>query len=204
MGDIEDTLTQAFIDFGKHFTRASVIIEGVISEIDESAFTCTVDIVANINGGPINTSYSDIPLKVLKNSQASIIEIPVIGSNCLICFKDNDVTRPQLLMNDTCSKLLIKIGDTTAEFNTGKDSNGNDIAGIQFNGGSNYGLVLVDKLITKINTLENTLNTFMNTTFNTHTHAVPSLGTSLVPVPLNTVSLNLTKKEDIQNKKITQ
>ena len=191
----EKTIHDGFIQFIKSMTRGSLLVEGIVFSVDEVKFTCIVTIsTSNADGSDTTTKINKVPLKVLQGSQASLIEIPQIGSNCLICFRDNNIQRPQLFSVDQSDKILVKIGNTTLQA---------DINGWVFNAGT-HGMVKAESLVSKINTIENTLNTFMNTTFNTHTHAVPSLGTSAVPIPINTVTITPTQESDIANLKIKQ
>lgn len=192
---LEKIVHDNLIRFGKMITKGSILIEGIINAVDEDVFTVDVTIQSsNPDGSITNTIVYNVPIKVLQGSQASFMEIPQVGTNCTICFRDNNIQRPQLSQVDQCDKILIKIGDNTLQV---------DSTAWVFNGGT-HGMVKADSLISKINTIENTLNTFMNTTFNTHTHAVPSLGTSDVPIPLNTATITPTVETDISNDKIKQ
>ena len=120
----EEELALGFIRMGKQFTKASIIIEGTIKDVDSTSFTCTVIVSSKENGGNIDTLFYNVPLKVLKGSQASLIEIPAIDSACTVCFKNNNIQRPQLYQVDQCDKILIKISESV--FNI--DSDGFDFA----------------------------------------------------------------------------
>ena len=154
--DKESELSDALIQFGKTFTRASVITEGKIKDVDEIAFTATITISVSVNGKDIDTDLPSVPLKVLKGSQASFIEIPAINSACTICFKNNNIQRPQIFQIDTCDKILIKVGENNLEINP-ED-------GFVFNNSSN-GIVLITELITKLNNIETDLNNLKNLMF---------------------------------------
>lgn len=136
----EKIVHDGFIRWGRSLIRASIVTEGKIVSVDETAFTCIVSLQStNSDGSTTNTNYYDVPLKVLIGSQASLIEIPAVNSDCTLCFRDNNIQRPQLYQIDQCSKILIKIGDKTLQVDTN---------GFVFNGGST-GMVKADVLKTE-------------------------------------------------------
>lgn len=184
----------ALVNLLKSATKGAQHINGTIHSVDETEFTCQVDISTDAYPDLL---LNDVPLRVLKNAQASFVEIPKLETSCLVCFRENNVQRPQLIAVHESDKLLLTIGTSTLEVTDGL---------FKFNGGYNDGMVKVNALITKINRLENTMNTFMNTTFNTHTHVCAAAGSpSAVPVPLNSASFTpITQKSDLENTKITQ
>ena len=108
----EELLAEALIKFGKMFCKASVIIDGFVIDVDETNYSCTVNVPLNSNGKTIDNIYYKVPLKILQGSQASFVEIPKVTTHCLICFKDNNIQRPQLYGVDICDKILVKIGDS--------------------------------------------------------------------------------------------
>ena len=205
MDNLEEELTAAFIAFGKHFSRSSVIVDGFIIDVDSVNFTATVNIPRNSNGQSIDSFYYKVPLKILRGSQASFVEIPTVTSHCLLTFKDNNLQRPQLFSVDQCDKILMKIGSTTFELNTGKDSDGNDIPSIVFNGGDNGGLVILDKLVQKLNLLEKDINK-LKTAFTTWVIFPGDGGAALKTIATDWSSASLTETidDDIQNSKISQ
>jgi hypothetical protein len=116
---IEYQIEEALVRFGKKFSRASIIIEGFIESVDESSFTCSVNVpTKNPDGSNTDCLYSDVPLKILKESQAGILEIPKVGTDCLLCFRDNNIQRPQLFQVNEVDKYLIKIGSQTLQITT--------------------------------------------------------------------------------------
>ena len=204
MDNLEEQIALALIKFGKMFSKASVIVEGIITAVDEVKFTCTVNIKTSNNGVDIDNPYSSIPLKVLKGSQASIIEIPAVKSACTIVFKDNNIQRPQLYQCDQCDKFLMKIGNADDGFQTLQVSKD----GFIYNGGNNNGMVLLMKLLTAINRVEDKLKS--------HQHgyipypggsAAPAVSTTpaaaLIP-PDNTLIFTDTAQNDLENTKIKQ
>lgn len=138
--DSEKIIHDNFIRFGKMITKGSILIEGVISTVDEVKFTCDVTIQStNPDGSDTNTIINNVPIKVLQGTQASFIEIPEVGSNCTLCFRDNNIQRPQLYQVDQCDKILIKISNQILQI----DSNG-----FVFNDGT-IGMVKADVLKTE-------------------------------------------------------
>jgi len=109
----EKTLHDGLIKFGKMITKASIIIEGTVYSVDEIKYTCVVTVATvNSDGSNTNTNVLNVPLKVLRGSQASFIEIPKVGSDCTLCYRDNNIGRPQLYQVNECSKIIMKISNS--------------------------------------------------------------------------------------------
>lgn len=143
---------QILTDWGNMITKACVIIDGIITDVDENSFTCTVKIKdKDFNGKEIASYHANVPLKVLIGSQASLIEIPEINTNCLLTFKDKNIERPQLLFIHECSKIIIKVGGQTVEYSTD---------GIVFNK-SKTGAVKADELKLQSNKDKDIIDTFL-------------------------------------------
>ena len=164
-----------------NFLRAHVLIDGIVTAINDNF---TVDVT--IQG----VTYSNVPTKVLIDSQASIFEIPVVNTACLVKWRDGNRGLPQIDSFDQVDKLLI-----------------NCTSLVEFNRGKNGGMVLVNPLVTKINALENLLNDLI-TKYNTHTHILAlssGTGTAAATVTTEPGTINpVTKASDIQSKVITQ
>lgn len=84
-------------------------VDGVVTEVDETKFTATVKI------GLVD--FYEVPLRVLSGSQASFIEIPKVGTNCVVVFRDANMGRPYILEVHECTKILVKIGTSTMTIN---------------------------------------------------------------------------------------
>jgi hypothetical protein len=202
---LEEELTTAFVHFGRMFAKGSVIVEGFVTDVDGVNYTCSVNVPRNSNGSSIDNIYYNVPLKILRGSQASFIEIPHITSHCLLTFKDNNTQRPTLYSVDQCDKILVRVGTVTLEINTGKDSENNDIASFVFNGGSQGNMVLIQKAVDKLNIIEQDINK-LKTSFSTWV-VVPSDGGAALKAAAASWSgskLTETKKEDLENKNILQ
>lgn len=194
---LEQQLTDAFMRLGKMFTRASIIADGIINEVDESSWTCTIDIQgSNPDGSVRHSLFYNVPLKVLIGSQASFVEVPAINSACTMTFKDNNIQRPELFQVQVCDKILIKIGDSTLQI---------DATGFVFNGGTLNGLVKVDSNVDRLNKIEDDVND-LKTKISGWT-PVPNDGGAALKIALTTwygASLVKTVRSDIENTKIKQ
>jgi hypothetical protein len=94
------------------------------------------------------------------------------------------------------SKILLVIGESTLTITDGL---------FEFNGGYNFGMVLVAELVTKLNNLENKVNALVTySASHTHTGVQTGGGTSGTTATPVTGSLTPTTKEDIMSDKITQ
>lgn len=182
MNENEHELGEAFEKAIKSVTRQLQVIDGTITAVDKTAYTCDVEVGDSFG----TTTYHDVILRVLKNTQASVIEIPTVGAACTIYFTDGNLGRPRLFMVNESEELLVNCPQ------------------VVFNGGAQGGLPVTPSLVTRLNNIENLLNTFFEL-FNSHTHPVISVGSETgVSVPQQTVTLTPTKRADIENTKIKQ
>lgn len=174
--------------FVKNLLRAHVLIDGKVEAVNDNF---TVDI--SVNG----VTYSNVPSKVLIGSQATIFEIPVVGSACLITWRDGSRSLPQVVSFDQVDKYYIQPVNNL--YISAKN--------IQFNGGDNGGLVLVNPLVTKINALENLVNNLI-TQYNAHSHILTltsGTGTAAPTTNQETGTIApITKAGDIESTVITQ
>lgn len=174
----ENELGDALIRFVKNHGRGFIVTDAVVDSVDESKF------VANVKLG--ESVFHEVPLRVLESDRASVIEIPEVNTPCIICFRDGNIQRPQMLWVHKVSKLLINCGN------------------VIFNDGQLGGLVKVKDLTTKLNNLENKVNDFIST-FNSHTHNVTAVGAPTGPsVPQGPNPLQPTQQAEIENLKIKQ
>lgn len=168
--------------------RAFVLIDGKVTAVNDDF---TVDITIN------EVAFTSVPTAVLKGSQATIFEIPVVGSHCLVKWRDGHRGIPQIDSFDQVDKYYIQ--PISNLFISAKQT--------QFNDGSNGGLVLVNPLVTKVNNLENLMNDLI-TKYNSHTHILTltsGTGTAAATLTQETGMINpITKASDIQSTVITQ
>ena len=186
-GIFKDAFNQAVLSLIKYG-----ITEGIITSVDETQFTCSIQ----ITGYGQTATYNDVPLKVIKSSNASIIEIPEINSDCLFVFRNYSKDLPVLISAVLISKFIIIIGSSQILI---KDEL------IQFNGGKNNGLVIGKNLVEQLNNLENDLN-ILKTAFNAWAPVPNDGGAALKTISANWAgnSLSLSQESQIENKKITQ
>lgn len=133
IGELADVFHRAVKTVSKYMQQ----IDGVIKSVDEDQFTCVVTVSDSLS----SVDYEDVILRVLMGSQASVIEIPVVGCNCIIFFRDGNLGRPSLLMVDKVDKLLLNCNTIVA------------------NGGNNGGLINIEGLVTDMNKIRNDVNT---------------------------------------------
>ena len=162
--------------------RAFVTIDGIVTAVN-SDFTC--DITIN------EVVYSSVPIKVLIGSQASIYEVPTLNSHCLVTFRDGNRALPQIVGVDQVDKYYIS--PVTELFISSPK--------IQFNNGSNGGLVLVNNLVTRMNLIENNQNAILAAL---KAGNIPSTPFALAPLFVAINPLNDTTAAQIQSTTITQ
>lgn len=167
--------------------RAHVLIDGIVTAVNDN-FTC--DITVN------DTPYSNVPIKVLIGSQASIYEIPVVGTHCLVKWRDGHRQLPQIDSFDQISDYYIQPINNL--FISSKQ--------IQFNDGSNGGLPLSPNVSDRLNKIENAYNDLV-TKFNSHIHILAltsGTGTAAITANPENTTLTPTQPSDIENPDITQ
>ena len=199
MDNEEKQIIDGFIKWAKNITRGSILFEGNRKSVDETNFTCVI----TVTGNSVSTDILNVPLKVLIGSQASVIEIPTVGSDCTVCYRDNNIQRPQLVNVDKSDKLLIKIGNNPDGYQTLQVTKD----GFVFNGGNNGGLVLLQKAVDNLNSIKtfcDTLNTAIGTGFTAvgvGSAASGPNGKTAFDLAMASTSITL---EDMNNDKIKQ
>lgn len=183
--DKEAQLATAMYDAIKQVTRGGCVVEAVVVSVDETAFTC--DVTVNNSQGELPTTYFDVPLRVLTGSQASVVEIPELNTQCIICFRDSNIGRPQILMIHKALKILV-ICDQ-----------------VVFNNGTLGGMVKLNDLVAKLNTLESDINT-LKAAFSSWVVVPNDGGAALKTAATSWYSQQLqpTKAVDLENPKIKQ
>jgi hypothetical protein len=179
IGDLSNTMVLAI----QAVTRGHIVVEGIIEDVDETAFTASV----KTGDATSPATYFNVPLRVLISQQASIIEVPKIGTQCIICFRDGNTGRPQLLAIHEALKILVNC-----------DS-------IVFNSGSLGGMVKVEDLITRLNKIEQDVNN-LKSVFSGWVPAPNDGGAALKSAAASWSGQQLTptQKNDIENPKIKQ
>lgn len=179
-------LSQAMNKWLKNSQRAMVIIDGVVTAVNDN-FTCDI----TVQGVP----YTNVPICVKIGTQASLYPIPVVNTACLVTWRDGNRGLPQIINFDQVDKYYIKVGQLFI-----------DADKTTFNGGSNDGMVLLNPLLSAINDLQNIVNDLISK-YNSHTHILTlssGTGTAAPTTTQETGVLTPTQKSDIENTKITQ
>jgi hypothetical protein len=178
MPDESNELGDALTSFVKHMVRGHVVYEGTVDSVDETNFVCDCD----IDG----VTFYAVPLKVLTGSQASVIELPVVGSNVLLTFRDGNIQRPQIIFIDNVDKLLV-----------------NCQTSVIFNGGNLGGMVKVIPLNEDLNALQNDVNT-LKKVFQTWTPVADDGGAALKAAAASWAGqeLTVTEQSSIEDKSI--
>jgi hypothetical protein len=174
-------LNDAFEKFVKNVCRHYVVIDGVVDAYNEDDFTCDVKIQ--------DTLWTSIPICVLVGSQASFFPIPVIGTNCLVGWRDGSKMLPQIIQFDQIEQLNINCQKV-----------------VQFNNGENGGIPLSPNVSDRLNKIENAYNDLVEK-FNAHSHILTltsGTGTAAPTTDQETTTLTPTQPSDIENNSITQ
>lgn len=173
-------LSQALDHLIKIKVRGFKVIDGIVTGVNDDY---TVDITVQ------DVPFSSVPIAVLIGTQASIYPIPVVGTSCLVTFRDGNINLPQILAFDQVDTL--KINCTTK---------------VEFNGGQLGGMVLVNKLVQDINDLKATVRDLISK-YNSHTHILTlssGTGTAAPTTTSETGTINNSTASNLQNPKITQ
>lgn len=159
----------------RNMSRGFLTLLGKITDVNDDN-TCDIE----ISGTP----FSSVPLCVLLNTQASFYPIPVIGTGCLVTFKDGDITQPQILQVDKISTLKI-----------------NATVKVEFNGGTLDGMVKVNDLVTQMNKIEENQNKILDVLKSIN---IPNTPYPFAPLFSAITDLTKTTKQQLENTKITQ
>lgn len=149
-----------------------------------SKWTCSV----KTTSGSI---YTNVPIRVLVGSQASLVEVPADGSACELYWRNGNFGRPQAQKFDQIKKVYISAGDTEQ--------------GVIFNGGQNGGLVFVNNLVSRLNILEQDIN-ILKKAFSTWSPVAMDGGAALKAAAAVWYAQQLTETvaNDVENKAILQ
>lgn len=183
--DKEAELSNALYDVIKKVTRASVVVDATVIQVDEVKFTC--DVTINGSNSENLTIYYEVPLRVLVSNQASVVEVPELNTKCVICFRDGNINRPQILMVHKALKILV-ICDQ-----------------VVFNNGTLGGMVKLHDLVNKLNAIEQDINN-LKSVFSSWTPVPNDGGAALKTASTSWYSQQLqpTQAADIENQKIKQ
>lgn len=180
--EIQEALENAI----RSIMRNCVTVEGTIVAVNDDY---TVDVKVGkdeVDGG---STFRNVPMMCLPATQASVIQIPALNSDCHISFLDNTLDRPQLVRVDRVERYLIGDSDTPVQ--------------VVINGGNLGGLTKVIDVTQRLNLIEQAFNSHLGK-YSAHTHPVTGVGSPTgITIP-DTDTLTPTTREDIENPKITQ
>ena len=181
--DQEAALSSALQRMVKTIMRGSVIVDGVITGVDESAFTCDVKVGNEEN----SSTYFDVPLRILVSDQSSMVEIPEMNTHCLLTFRDGNTGSPQILSIHKALKILV-ICDQ-----------------VIFNDGALGGLLKLNESVNRWNKIEQDLN-ILKAAFNSWVVSPGDGGGALKSAAGAWASqlLTPTTAADVENPKIKQ
>ena len=183
--------------------RYYVTERATVLSVDKAAATCAV---RSIND---DLELDAVALKPVQNTGdetvLGIVPYPAIGSVVLIAFVDNDPADAFVLQ---CSQLQGVAFDFGQGLQLDLGNNGKPLLSankITLNGGSNGGMVLLMPLLQAINDLQNNFNN-LRMAFISHSHAgvTPGQGISGPTTAQPPARMKLTRKNDLENTKITQ
>lgn len=179
-------LKQIGEEFGKAIAELvdrGLVRIGTVESTDESS----ASIVLTDSDSPIS-----VPLQLLELEKTLIRVQPKKDSIVAVLFIEGAKNMPMLIGLTEVEEYKLQVGDSTVR--VVKDL-------IEFNGGENSGLVLVDKLTAKLNQLKDEVSR-LQSNFLSHTHTT-SAGPTDTP-KATPVSFSQFRSEDYKNDKITQ
>lgn len=159
------------------------IYTGEVDAVDEGKALIDVKINENV-------VIYDVRLKVVINDNSGLYIVPKVGSYVAIAQMDGGQDF-QLIQASEIDKVWLKIGDTTWEVSS---------TGMVINGGSNFGMVKVESLVSRLNELEQSLNA-IKAGFNSHTHTAPD-GATTPPLAPYSYQVPSSQRSDFENPKV--
>lgn len=135
--DKQQELSDALLRMIRVASRDLCVIEGKITDVSEGGRICDV----TVSDSQSSVTFSNVLLEILTTSDASFTLIPNLNSDCLLCFRDGNQDRPQIIKCQSVAKI---IANPTELF--------------QFNEGNNGGMVLVSPLADDLNKIKADMN----------------------------------------------
>lgn len=160
-----------------------------VNSVNESARTCTVTTISSQGSMTIEN------VQLMASVDDGILLLPAIDSTVIVSY--STYNQPFICLFSELQKVLLIVGSSVMSIKDGI---------IQFNDGSNGGLVEVIKLTTKLNNLENLVNDLVSK-YNTHTHILTltsGTGTAAPTATTEPSTLTPTQRGDIENTLIKQ
>jgi GTP cyclohydrolase III len=158
-----------------------------VVSVDEGAYTCVCKGLEDTDA-----QFEDVYLSAEPND--GLIQIPSVDSTVIVA--QTRYNKTYVVMFSDITKVILVIGQSSLTITDGL---------FEFNGGDNFGMVLVSALVTKLNNLENKVNDLVTfTQTHTHTGVQTGGGTSGTTASPVTGTLTPTTRANIENTKITQ
>lgn len=130
-------LEEAFTRAVRGLMRDAHVIDGVVKSVDyPGAYTCTV----TVGDDATQADFGGVTLRVLNTSKGAYVEIPMVGTQCIILFRDGHQGRPQLFACHQADKVLL-----TSNL-------------IEVNGGGNGGVINIEQAITEWQGIKDDVN----------------------------------------------
>jgi hypothetical protein len=160
-----------------------------VVSVDEPTRTCVVTTISSQGSMTIEN------VQLMASLDDGILLLPAVDSTVIVSY--STYNQPFISLFSELQKVLLIVGSSILSIKDGI---------IQFNDGSNGGLVEVIKLTTKLNNLENLVNDLVSK-YNTHTHILTltsGTGTAAPTAAPESTVITPTQRSDIENTLIKQ
>lgn len=136
-----------------------------------------------------------VPLMCLNAGSAVLKVKPKQYSTAIILYTEGDVNRPVFVGFTEVEEITIVVGESSVKITDGL---------IEFNGGENKGMVLVEKLTERLNKLQGEIEQIQTAiATHTHTYSPATAGTTATPAYAR-VTVSRFDASEYANNKITQ
>lgn len=137
-----------------------------------------------------------VPLLALNAGAAMLKVLPKEGSTALILYANGRIEKPIFIGFTEVDEINVSVGESTVKVTDGL---------IEFNGGENKGMVLVESITDRLNKIEDDINS-LKTAMTSWTPVPQDGGAALKGATASWASQRLvnTQVSDIENDKITQ
>lgn len=181
-------------------TKYSQIIDGTITSVDP------VNLVCSVHAGDDNGSadFDNVALRVLMGTKGAYVEMPIVGTDCIMGWRSNQNGRRQLYWAQDYDTIEVTV-QTSYKVSSVKGGSIELTDKVSVNGGNNGGVPLSQEATNRLNLIENKVNDLINA-FNSHIHPGVQSGagsTAITTTPI-TGTLTPTQETDIENTKFLQ
>jgi hypothetical protein len=183
-----------------------------LKQIGEQFGAQLTDVIGNamlhsVEVGKVEETYAEVyefegdapirvPLLALNAGAAMLKVLPKEGSTALILYANGRVEKPIFVGFTEVDEINVSVGESTVKITDGL---------IEFNGGENKGMVLVESITDRLNKIEDDINS-LKTAMTSWTPVPQDGGAALKGATASWASQRLvnTQVSDIENDKITQ